>query len=93
MESLFTGACVNWLEVLYICPTIDRKHVLLQILIDFQQGLVSALCGEENHFTIDGSAAAEGGRPEVIVSGIKDDVSVRLRPVGELPRIIIIITI
>ena len=47
------------------------------------QGLVSALCGEENHFTIDGSAAAEGGRPEVVVSGIKDDVNVRLRPVGK----------
>ncbi len=47
------------------------------------QGLVSALCGEENHFTIDGSAAAEAGKPEVVVSGIKDDVTVRLRPVGE----------
>lgn len=44
---------------------------------------MSALCGEENHFTIDGSAAAEGGRPEVVVSGIKDDVTVRLRPVGK----------
>jgi hypothetical protein len=41
------------------------------------------LCGEENHFTIDGSAAAENGKPEVVVSGIKDDVTVRLRPVGE----------
>jgi hypothetical protein len=41
------------------------------------------LCGEENHFTIDGSAAAEAGKPEVVVSGIKDDVTVRLRPVGE----------
>jgi hypothetical protein len=49
--------------------------------------LVSALCGEENHFTIDGSAAAEGGRPEVIVSGIKDDVAVRLRTVGGAPFI------
>ena len=45
---------------------------------------MSALCGEDNHFTIDGSAAAEGGRPEVVVSGIKDDVTVRLRPVGKL---------
>ena len=44
---------------------------------------MSALCGEDNHFTIDGSAAAEGGRPEVVVSGIKDDVTVRLRPVGK----------
>jgi len=32
---------------------------------------VSALCGEDNHFTIDGSAAAENGRPEVVVSGLK----------------------
>ena len=53
---------------------------------------MSALCGEENHFTIDGSAAAEGGRPEVIVSGIKDDVTVRLRPVGEhLSRLIFVL--
>ncbi len=32
---------------------------------------MSAMCGEDNHFTIDGSAAAESGRPEVVVSGLK----------------------
>lgn len=47
------------------------------------QGLVSAVCGEDNHFTIDGSSSNENGRPEVtITGGLKADVPVRLRPVG-----------
>ena len=47
------------------------------------QGLVSALCGEENHFTIDGSSGNETGRPEVtITGGLKADIPVRIRPVG-----------
>ena len=33
------------------------------------QGLVSAVCGEENHFTIDGSSSTENGRPEVTITG------------------------
>ena len=33
------------------------------------QGLVSAVCGEENHFTIDGSSSNENGRPEVTITG------------------------
>lgn len=47
------------------------------------QGLVSAVCGEDNHFTIDGSSSSDNGRPEVnITGGLKADVPVRLRPVG-----------
>lgn len=47
------------------------------------QGLVSAVCGEDNHFTIDGSSSNENGRPEVsITGGLKADIPVRLRPVG-----------
>ena len=47
------------------------------------QGLVSAVCGEDNHFTIDGSTSSETGRPEVsITGGLKADIPVRLRPVG-----------
>merc|ERR1719266_1144911 len=47
------------------------------------QGLVSATCGEDNHFTIDGSTSNETGRPEVsMTGGLKADVPVRLRPVG-----------
>merc|ERR1711899_216006 len=47
------------------------------------QGLVSAVCGEDNHFTIDGSSSNETGRPEVsITGGLKADIPVRLRPVG-----------
>lgn len=47
------------------------------------QGLVSAVCGEDNHFTIDGSSGNENGRPEVsITGGLKADIPVRLRPVG-----------
>ncbi len=47
------------------------------------QGLVSAVCGEENNFTIDGSSCNENGRPEVsITGGLKADIPVRLRPVG-----------
>ena len=47
------------------------------------QGLVSAVCGEENHFTIDGSSGNETGRPEVtITGGLKADIPVRIRPVG-----------
>ena len=47
------------------------------------QGLVSAVCGEDNHFTIDGSSSNETGRPEVsITGGVKADVPVRVRTVG-----------
>ena len=47
------------------------------------QGLVTAICGEDNHFTIDGSLSTESGRPEVsMTGGLKADVPVRLRPVG-----------
>ena len=46
------------------------------------QGLVSAVCGEENHFTIDGSGSTESGRPEVTVSGAKTDLHVKLKNVG-----------
>ena len=43
---------------------------------------MSAICGEENHFTIDGSASTESGRPEVTVSGAKTDLHVKLKNVG-----------
>ena len=46
------------------------------------QGLVSASCGEENHFTIDGSAAPEGGKPEVQISSQKTVLNVKLKNVG-----------
>ena len=46
------------------------------------QGLVSASCGEENHFTIDGSAATEGGKPEVQISSQKTVLNVKLKNVG-----------
>ena len=47
------------------------------------QGLVSAVCGEDNHFTIDGKASNENGHPEVtITGGLKADIPVRLRTVG-----------
>ena len=46
------------------------------------QGLVSASCGEENHFTIDGSAAPEGGKPEVQISNQKTALNVKLKNVG-----------
>ena len=46
------------------------------------QGLVSASCGEENHFTIDGSAAPEGGKPEVQISSQKTSLNVKLKNVG-----------
>ena len=46
------------------------------------QGLVSALCGEENHFTIDGSASTESGKPEVQISGVKTMLNVKLKNVG-----------
>ena len=43
---------------------------------------MSAVCGEENHFTIDGSGSSESGRPEVTVSGAKSDLHVKLKNVG-----------
>ena len=46
------------------------------------QGLVSATCGEDNHFTIDGSAAAESGKPEVQISSLKTVLNVKLKNVG-----------
>lgn len=46
------------------------------------QGLVSANCNEENHFTIDGSSCQESGRPEVQISGHKTELTVKLKNVG-----------